>query len=138
MQITKDSHLDHGLPEAVVTLIAERFAGRSAFFIETVELPDHLPPVPCNLHGPATGEPPVNDAEAYPLRRGDRAWASRMCDRPPAMVRQVTVIAGPHGDAPCVLYTAYGGPLAPREVGDPESTEDSVAFWAEHALGGAT
>lgn len=37
-----------------------------------------------------------------------------------------------------ILYTAFGGPLAPREPGDPdlpaEERAESEAFWAEHAL----
>jgi hypothetical protein len=50
----------------------------------------------------------------------------------------LTVIAGPNGDLPCMLYTAFGGPLAPREPADPTLPESeraaSEAFWAVHAL----
>jgi hypothetical protein len=40
---------------------------------------------------------------------------------------------------PCVLYTAYGGPQAPREPGDPAIKDfaeqaASEIFWSEHAL----
>jgi hypothetical protein len=57
--------------------------------------------------------------------------------------RQLTIVAGPHGDEPCVLYTAYGGPEAPREPGDPDipghSARDAAAvFWADHALSAST
>lgn len=36
----------------------------------------------------------------------------------------------------CVLYTAYGGPPAPQEPGDPgcKDPETSAAFWRQHAL----
>lgn len=36
----------------------------------------------------------------------------------------------------CVLYTAYGGPLAPQEPDDPACKDVAVsrAFWQEHAL----
>jgi hypothetical protein len=36
----------------------------------------------------------------------------------------------------CILYTAFGGPLAPQEPGDPgcKDPEASAAFWREHAL----
>lgn len=36
----------------------------------------------------------------------------------------------------CVLYTAFGGPLAPQEPGDPgcKDVEASRRFWSEHAL----
>jgi hypothetical protein len=44
MRITKESHLDHGLTEAQVGWVAEKFADKAAFFIETVELP--LSPYP--------------------------------------------------------------------------------------------
>jgi len=51
----------------------------------------------------------------------------------------VTIIAGPHEGHSCILYTAYGGPAAPREAADPyieseEEREASRAFWAVHAL----
>ena len=36
----------------------------------------------------------------------------------------------------CILYTAYGGPQAPQEPGDPncKDPEKSAAFWREHGL----
>ncbi len=36
----------------------------------------------------------------------------------------------------CVLFTAYGGPAAPQEPGDPKcrDAEASWKFWSEHAL----
>lgn len=36
----------------------------------------------------------------------------------------------------CVLFTAYGGPAAPQEPGDPKcrNPEASWKFWSEHAL----
>lgn len=36
----------------------------------------------------------------------------------------------------CILYTTFGGPLAPQEPGDPscKDPEASTAFWQEHAL----
>jgi hypothetical protein len=39
---------------------------------------------------------------------------------------------------PCMLYTAFGGPLAPKEPGDPtlkdSEREESEKFWSQHAL----
>jgi hypothetical protein len=133
------SHLDHGLTEPQISHIMATFAGRDAFFIETIELPEELGMVDCGLHGPLMGDDPVGDDECELVRRGDRPNLSRLCDRQPRPTRQVTVIAGPHGDDPCVLYTAFGGPVAEKEVGDPTLTDDdaiakSAAFWAEHAL----
>ena len=42
MKITDDSHLDHGLTEAQIDYLKERFAEKDAFFIETFELPAEL------------------------------------------------------------------------------------------------
>lgn len=139
MKILPVSHLDHGLPESVVTHIAERFADRDAFFIETFELPSELPSVPCGLHGPVMGDEPVLDSEVALEVRGTRAGPSRLCARAPREVRSVTVIAGPHEGDACVLYTAFGGPQTPREPWDatlttPAQVTHSRSFWANHAL----
>jgi len=95
-------------------------------------------------------------------KRGDRKGESRLVNLPPRPTNKLTVIAGPYEeylnslgepcdkeadfalqvDYPCVLYTCYGGPLAPREPWDmPRSGPDweknlaaSEAFWAVHAL----
>lgn len=139
MIISALSHLDHSLTADHVAHLLALFGERSAFFIETIVLPANLAAVPCNLHGPVVGEAPVLDSEATFVVRGDRKGASRMCSRPPTMTRTLTVIAGPIGADRCVLYTAYGGPLAPREPWDPgldaTGAEASRVFWAEHALG---
>lgn len=159
MKLHKDSHLDHGLNESQIAFIVGRFSDRSAFFKETIELPEELGSVPCALYGPAVGLPPVPEAEVVLRARGDREWKSRVIEVAyPRTSRKVTVIAGPHEDEACVLYTAYGGPEAPQEVGDLEQqwereaakprTEEtckamdaikakldiSRAFWREHAL----
>lgn len=148
MKILKVSHLDHGLHARQIAFVQERFANRDAFFIETVELPEELGTVPCGLIGPATGGAPVDELEVRYTVRGDRKCASRVMrsSYTPLRVRTVTVIAGPAGkddglseDYPCVLYTAFGGPQAPREPGDPsigtwEELVASRAFWAQHAL----
>lgn len=138
MKITIDSHLDHGLTENHVAWLRERFAGRDAFFLETVALPVELAPLFCGLHGPLMGDDPIPESECTYEVRGDRVGPSRMCSHERRETRLVTVIAGPHGEDPCVLYTAFGGPSAPREPFDP-SLDDagravSEAFWAEHAL----
>ncbi len=137
MDIHPDSHLDHGLAGAVEHILT-RFAARAAAFIETFDLPDEHPAVECGLYGPAVGDPPVDEADVEYAVRGSRPGASRMVRRPLRTTRTVTVIAGPHDGLPCVLYTAHGGPAAPREPWDPSLTEagraEAVAFWAQHAL----
>lgn len=118
MQTHKDSHLDHGLTEAQIAHVLTRFADREAFTLKTIELPPELGTVPCGLHGPIMGDQPVSDAECVHAKRGERAWTSRLCERPPRQVRTVTVIAGPHDGEACIVYTMFGGPQAPQEPGE--------------------
>jgi len=181
------SHLDHGLTAAQVEFLMERFADRAAFFIETVELPEALGTVPCGLHGPITGDAPVDEADVTYAKRGTRAWDSRLVDRSAKPSRSVTIIAGPHEEEcrsthvpqhghqlrmggcngtgkeehagmhagaawreetcskcngtgkikhACIVYTMFGGPLAPQEPGDPGCKDvlASRTFWTVHAL----
>lgn len=137
--ILSESHLDHGLTAAQISYILQAYLDRDGFFLETIELPEELGTVPCALRGPIRGEPPVGpDAPVSFQKRGSRSYESRMVAWEATPSREVTIIAGPHGDYSCVLYTAYGGPLAPKEPGDPslkpEERERSERFWSEHAL----
>lgn len=150
--ITHKSHLDHGLDVAHVRFILERFADKQGFFIETIDIPGLLGDVPCALRGPSVGTKAVPDDEIIMRARNGRTWPSRMMRKgyalmvkkdhvswAPLYVRTLTVIAGPHVDAPCMLYTAYGGPCAPREPGDPSLVDAadiaaSKSFWSAHAL----
>jgi hypothetical protein len=138
LTICKDSHLDHELSLDQLRWVLETFADRSGFFIETVELPVELGGLSCGLYGPLMGDESVPEGEVVYKPRGGREGASRLCPREPRRVRRVTVIAGPHEDLDCVLYTVYGGPCAPKEPTDPtlkdEEREASEAFWKEHAL----
>lgn len=107
MKITADSHTDHRLTPEHLAWLCERFADRTGFFIEEALLPGRLPSVEwCGLHGPKAGDAPVLEEEVTYVTRGERAGASRMCKCPPRPTRTITVIAGPHGDEPCILYTA--------------------------------
>jgi hypothetical protein len=141
MKITAASHTDHHLTPAHVAFVLATFGDRTAFFRETVVLPDELPGLPCDLHGPKMGDAAVADSETARVVRGDRKGASRVCARAARIVRTVTVIGGPH-EGECILYTAFGGPAASREPfdeafadgKDPEGLAESVGFWAEHAL----
>ena len=136
LKIVSESHLDHGLTKAHQAFIVRRFGERTGFFIETFELPSELAPLECALYGPLAGDEPVEECDVHYARRGDRAGESRLVNRPMRETRTMTVVAGPHGDEPCVLYTSYGGPAAPREPFDlPEGERgESEAFWASHAL----
>ena len=130
-----ESHVDHGLTEAQLQYLLGRFADRSGFFIETITLPRELGAVPCGLYGPIMGDPAIREDEVTYERRGTRAWNSRLIDLLPRQQHEVTVIAGPHEET-CILYTAFGGPAAPQEPGDPGCKDPaaSAVFWREHAL----
>lgn len=131
-----DSHVDHGLTEAQLHHLLERFADRAEFFVETIMLPSDLGTVPCGLYGPLMGDPAIREDEVTCARRGERAWDSRLVELPPRQQHEVTVIAGPHDGHACVLYTAFGGPVAPQEPGDPGCKDPaaSAVFWRTHAL----
>lgn len=140
IKVTDESHVDHGLtPEQLAhALDAAAQAHEGGLLIRTVDLPPDLGTVPCGLFGPIMGDEPVSDDLVIYASRGNRTTTSRMVHRKPRQVSTVTVIAGPHNGDPLVLYTAFGGPLAPREpdeleVGTPEHAE-SRAFWDQHAL----
>jgi hypothetical protein len=134
------SHVDHGLSKEQLAWLLGQFADKEGFFLTTVELPEALGTVPCGIHGPIMGDEPVSDNEVRNEVRGDREWTSRVCDRPARQVRSVSIIAGPHGEEACVLYTAFGGPISNQEPGDPGVQGDeaklaaSVEFWGQHAL----
>jgi len=138
MKIIKESHLDHGLTKAMVEYLLKRFGEREGFFIETISLPDELGELDCGLYGPLMGDEPIREDEVHYSRRGRRDGKSRMVDRSVRKTRLLSVIAGPHDGESCVLYTAYGGPVAPREPFDrsldEEEKSESEKFWAEHAL----
>lgn len=138
MQITSDTHVDHALTPDHLAFILKAFASKGAFFLETIELPEGLSPLPCGLHGPVMGDTPVPDNEVTFTPRGGRPGPSRMCDRPTRLVRTMTVIGGLDNRGEMILYTAYGGPAAPREPWDPSLDEaqrlEAERFWSTHAL----
>ncbi len=151
LTLTSASHLDHNLTPEHVAYVLARYQERSGFFLETFTLPAELSDLENALYGPIAGDDPVPEANVCYRIRGDRRWASRMMafgaflpaladSRGMRPTRQLTVIAGPMGPGEnCVLYTAYGGPAAPREPGDLtlpdwDAVQASRAFWAEHAL----
>lgn len=92
--------MDHGFTEEQWAFIFNKYEGRNAFFIDTFELPEDLGTVTTELYGPSCGDAPVAESEVTYEKRGDRAWKSRMVDRPRRPTRFVRVIAGPHTD-PC-------------------------------------
>lgn len=143
MTIHHRSHLDHGIPKEAIDFIVERYSHCNEFFIDTFDLPSHFEMMPVGIAGPNVGDAPVPEREVFYVVRPGRKWASRMTwaswRKGPRLTRQVTVIAGPRGNEKCSLYTAYPGPPAPREPGDPSISKWSELlnardFWSKHAL----
>lgn len=137
MRLHKDSHVDHGLTEGQLAYLLQRFGDHNAFFVATIELPEALGTVPCGLYGPSMGDAPVAEEDVVYVQRLGRTWVSRLLPMTAGRrTRQVTVVAGPHDGEACVLFSAFGGPSAPQEPGDPGCRDQgaSVAFWNQHAL----
>jgi hypothetical protein len=149
--IHKDSHVDHNVGALLEEGILDQFKDRGGFFIATVDLRNtekwHRRQVPLALVGPSSGDLPVTEDEVEYKPRPPRAYNSRMLRRGKkggyvrwrnAHTHLVTIIAGPHDGHDCVLFTIFGGPLAPKEPDDPtlkpEEREASVEFWKHHAL----
>lgn len=98
----------------------------------SMELPPELP-------GLWTALREAPESEVTYQVRPPRKCASRTTSDRMAWTRQMTAVFGPHEGIPFALYTAYGGPAAPREPGDPSianmaELEESREFWTTHAL----
>ena len=158
-------HADHAMSEQIRTYVldtAEKVKYRDAvkqhnspeqplvgFFIYTFDLPEGIDgTVPCALYGPLMGDTAASlDALAFYGKRGERTNLSRQVNKPMRPSRKVTIIGsvvdkakdGTALDAPeMIVYTMFGGPLAPKEPTDPTleaaKAPESFAFWAAHAL----
>jgi len=133
------SHLDHGLDIEILFYILKKFRNKRGFFIETFKLPSKFGTIGCGLYGPVMGDPPVPLDEVRMVQRPGRNGPTPMVDRPPRPTHILTVIAGPEAEFDTYLFTAFGGPLAPREPHDsdiesPEELAASKEFWSLHAL----
>lgn len=140
MSITrhKDSHLDHNLtPEHVKFVLgldpSEHGDPSSPVRVFAVEMPEHLADLPCGLHGPLMGDEPVPESEVTYAVRGERKGPSRLVARPVRPSRLLAVVAGPYDGHDWVLFTAYGGPVMPREPFEDDS-EETREVWSKHAL----
>lgn len=136
--IHRESHTDH-LTMTQIAWVLAALEGRDGFFIETLTMPVEIGSTINALYGPACGDPPILDAETYEDVRPPRKHLSRLkIDSPKRKTQQITAICGPHDGQPCVVYTIYGGPLAPKEPTDPtlqeKDREESIKFWSQHAL----
>lgn len=91
-----ESHMDHGFTQSQWDYIFTKYADKTAFFIDTFELPVGLGTVTNELYGPSAGDPPVRESEVVYGKRGDRAWDSRLVLKPKRPTKFVRIIAGPH------------------------------------------
>jgi len=138
MKIIAGTHVDHALTPGHLEFVLSRFADRRAFFLETIELPEELSSLPCTLHGPMMGHRAhhARRSVAHAGRSGPVA-ADDGC-RLGLGDGRVAVVGGLDAKGEMVLYTAYGGPAAPREPWDrgldEELRAESERFWSEHAL----
>lgn len=147
LQVIPESHLDHGVSERHIAwaigwvgigIKLGRYApGEVHVVTMDLESPE-LPGLWTALRGESC-ELDVCESEVTYQVRLPRKYASRTVQQRMCWTRQMTVVFGPHGSAPFALYTAYGGPAAPREPGDPSianmaELEESREFWSTHAL----
>jgi len=137
----KIHHADHGISQRqmglVKDVIGERLTGLNGFFIQQITIPEEMGPVPCGLYGPAMGDDPQSpetDGVAM-LHRPDRDWPDRVVEKPLRPVDYVQAIGIIDGEE-CVLFTVYGGPLAPQNPKDPscQDVEEAIEWWSKHAL----
>lgn len=91
-----ESHMDRGFTEAQWAFIFQKYADKTAFFIDTFELAEDLGTVTNELYGPSAGDEPVLEDHVFYAKRGTRACDSRLTMRPKRPTRFVRVIAGPH------------------------------------------
>lgn len=141
LMLRTDGHYDvHGLTPEHLEWLGTQPDVLAAKGPVTVTIPDHLPSVPNSIVGPSMGDDPVSEDQVhYANRGGGRPYDSRMIHGPHRSTRMLTVIARPHSETGRpFLITAFGGPLAPKEVNDPSHTEESKKqaeqFWSQHAL----
>lgn len=129
-------HSDHGISESTIRWAIETIQP-TGFFLRTLELPYEHKSVMNALYGPMSGDAPVPESEVHYKKRSSDRPPSRMINRPLRPTRQITIIGVAEGKN-IKVFTAYGGPAAEREPGDPTMSEAEQAaaetFWREHAL----
>ena len=136
----EESHLDHGVNDRTLAWLETLEFKPGDVTVQTLELPDNCADLESALHGPVVGDSEIYENYVTYSVRGGRAGESRMIAAPKRATRLITVVVGPFGANPCVLYTCYGGPAAPREpfeFSPDDNSADAIEsreFWAVHAL----
>jgi hypothetical protein len=133
-------HADHGISAKQMDFIKSEIANSSpaGFFVKSIKIPSKLGKVRNALYGPASGDAPVSESVVQYRPRGDRPWSDRVVSWPTRPVDYVQAIGMPDQNDPqkIVLFTVYGGPLAPQHPDDPSNRDVAASqkFWSEHAL----
>lgn len=133
-------HADHGIKPEQMDWIKAQIAASNpkTFFIQEIQIPAELGTVRNAMYGPAAGDPPVPESQVSYRPRGDRPWSDRVVSWPTRPVNYVQAIGMPDQNDPnkIVLFTVYGGPLAPQNPDDPSCRDVPAArnFWSQHAL----
>lgn len=131
-------HADHGVTSTLLTWALEVIKP-TGFFCRTLEMPWVAGKLQNALYGPACGDDPVSSDEVFPMKRSEDRPASRMTLRPLRETDLLTVIGTVADNGDVTFFTAYGGPLAAREPGDPtlatdDDKKEAEVFWSKHAL----
>ena len=104
--------------------------------------------LPCAMYGPKMGDEPMTSDHIMWYPRKGRTCPSRLTKLPMRMSGTISgAYAWDHVRHSLDFYSVYGGPVAPREMGDLEhqslecgvklpegAIAESWAFWREHAL----
>ncbi len=130
-------HADHGVSESTLVWALAQI-NPNGFFLRTLTLPEGHVDLLNALYGPSAGDAPVSDDQVHFVKRSEDRPPSRMVKLPKRPTRLITLI-GIQADGEVTIFTAYGGPAAEREPGDPTLRTDeekaaAVAYWATHAL----
>lgn len=131
-------HADHGVGMGLIEWALGQVK-EQGFFARTFEIPAWARDLENRLWGPVAGDQPVmdDDESVFRWKRSADRPESKLTTRGARPTRLLTVI-GVMGADDATVYTAHGGPMAAREVGDPSldpaGKADSARFWAEHAL----
>jgi len=135
-------HTDHGISDDQWGFIRGYLEEMDpdALFVQQVTIPPNLGTVECGLHGPAMGDVAVSRDEITMLKRGDAddqfRWPDPIVERPTRSVDYVQIIGIRAEEDLILVFTVYGGPLAPQNPLDPNNPDvpGSEKFWGEHAL----
>jgi len=141
MEMSKVSvfHADHGVSQELISWALDQIQP-TGFFLRTLLIPESFGELQNGLYGPSAGDESVGEDEVEYIKRSEDRPPSRLVNRPTRPTRLLTIIGLAKEDGTILVFTAYGGPAAEREVGDASLKDDPAAeaaaieFWKHHAL----